>query len=411
MAAIAHLSTEQGTRQTVTGVTYTAVRSFSSSDFVAGGVYLILVMSSIDNAATSSQVKAHLVHGTTEFDGTEYIKTQLTAGANAPYTYFSWVVWTAVAFEGVAFEIASTAAGVVAGADQIVMVQMRLDVDLVENTDWFRAADDESDPVLVAGTPGASLSFTPPAGTDWLVLTSARFDIASATLSLGSKIVSTGTYNESVPSDMREGEATSEFLITSHMRVFTGLAASTQTFTENSYNDSADSGTRTNSRIFALNLNKFKEHVSAWTEAAETLGTTDWADPYQVGISLTPSVAGDSWIIATAIFDVGAALREVAFRLQIDNADSVGTWDAAVLNESSADATDDMPFGTQSVESLTAAAHTFDFEGDGSGGAADGQTVKQRSLCAFTFELAEAAPPVTIGDGGGPRTFFWIPPS
>jgi hypothetical protein len=189
---------------------------------------------------------------------------------------------------------------------------------------------------------------------------------------------------------MREGENTAERLITSHCRTFTGLAASTQTFKEQSYNDSADSGTRTNSRIFALNLNKFKNHVSAWTAAAETLGTTDWADPYQVGITLTPDVAGDVWILATAIFDVGAALREVAFRLQIDNADSVGTWVATVLNESSADATDDMPFGTQSVENLTAALHTFDFEGDGSGGAADGQTVKQRALCAFTFELAAA---------------------
>ena len=391
MAAIAHSFSEQGTRQTVTGVTYTAVLTHASSNFVAGAKYRIRVTAGIDSANTTNLVKARVVHGSTEFAGSEYIKDVLEAGATRPYSYIWQTVWTAVSGEAVALQIASDAAGIVVGADQIQITVMRLDADLVENTDWF-FAQYGGDPttLTLAGVDGASIMFTPPAGTDWCVETSARHDVGSTARSYGSRIVSSGTFNESVPTGFREGENLSEFLLMSQIRVFTALAASSQTFKEQSFNTQSAGDTRTHSSIFAFNLNKFKEHVSAWTVAAEVLGTTDWADPYQVGVSLTPSVAGDVWIIAQALFDCGNALREVAQRLQIDNVDSFGVWSATDYFESSNDATDETPFGTQTVENLSAAAHTFDHEGDCSS-VTGAPEVQHRSLCAFTFELAAAA--------------------
>jgi hypothetical protein len=391
MAELAHAFVEQTTRQTVTGVTYGTVASIPSSEFVADGVYIIRITALIDSSTTNFRMETKFIHGSTDFSGVEYAKKTLTAGSGAPYTYIGHQVWTAVSGEAINLQIRGLDAAQVVGADTIAMVVARLDADLVENTDYWQAERNVDDALDTTGVNGANISLTPPAGTDLLVLTCSRIDVDSVTSSFGSRIISTGTFNESSPSGVREGEISAEFLITSHARVFTGLAASAQTFTEQSFSEQSSGGIRTNSKLFAIRLDVFKNHVSAWTVAAEVLGTTDWADPFQVGISLTPDVAGDVWIIANAVFDAGNALREVAYRLQVDNVDQPTGWEAGDLIESTADATDEMPFGTQTVENLTAAAHTFDFEGDASGGTTGAPEVEDRMLCAFTFELAAGA--------------------
>lgn len=395
MTAIAHAFAVQTTVQTVTGTTFTTVLSLASSNFVADGVYLVEVQCTLGRADTTVDVQAKTRHGTTDFaDSAARWEAADQAGARVAYRWFTR--WTAVASEGIDIQIACDTAAVNVTADQITIMVMRLDVDLVENTDYVYAeVATDTNLSLTPLTNGASVTFTPTAGDDWLVKVCAQHDVVSVTASYGVRIFSSGTFNQTQPSLQREGENAAEQNVYTAARVFLGLGAVGQTFREESFNTQAASGVRLHSKIFALRLNAFRNHVGAWTEAEEALGTTDWADPYQVGISLTPDVAGDVWLEASMVADLNNASREATARLQVDDVDQPGTQTSDIyLLTDPADVTDEIPVHQMTIVNLSAAAHTFDWEGD-----ADSTTgapaAEDRHLCAFTMELPEA------GGGGG----------
>jgi len=404
MAAIAHSFGEQTTRQDVTGVTYTTVFTHSSTNFVASGKYLILVMGKLfGETANTTEVFCKVRHGSTDFADSEMIYCPPTGGGSPASTFpnnYAWhTVWTAVSSEDITVQIRGGTAADDVAMDQITFVAIRLDADLTESTDWYSNVYG-SDPtsLTTSGVNGATLSFTPPASTDWLVISSSRCDVGSEFESMGTRIVSTGTYAESVPSHEIETDepGAGSFVVQTCIRVFTGLAASTQTFTEQGFSDPSASGSRTHSSIFALNLNKFEKHVAAWTAASTgQLGTTAWADAFQTGVSLTPDTAGDVWVVAHGASTATANVREVIGRLQVDNTDQPAggteqTTDAYTEN-SNEDVRDTWPFGIQTVENLTAAAHTFDWEGHTNGGSS-AEAVLYRQLFGVSLELAAGGP-------------------
>jgi hypothetical protein len=113
-----------------------------------------------------------------------------------------------------------------------------------------------------------------------------------------------------------------------------------------------------------------------------------------VGETFTPDITGDAWAIAQGHATVDANIREVRYRLQIDNVDDPATQTtdqetSGEANDSSQDPTDRNQFGRQTVKAMTGSqTYTFDWEGYTNGAAV---SVDQRALCVFSFELAAAA--------------------
>lgn len=393
MAEIAHANAEQTTQQTTTSATYGDVTgaSIASGSFVAGKKYRIKVTAHVNNSAGSGPTGVKVLHGTTDFADSESIQARTDVNR---WWFYSWFhVWTAVSGEGIKVQLKSDGTNT-ARIDQIFISAINLSDDVTENTDWFfgeRSTDDALTSTYLAGaTTGA---FTPSGASDWLVETASQIDSgADTSVSAQSRIVRSGEASSTLPQMVLEGRA-SQIAMLSASRVF-ALTGVSNTFTEESGEQTTGGGhTRLHSKIFALNLNKFKNHAFAYTEADLELGTTAFGDQIQT-LSITPDLAGDVEIGAYWGFDANAVNTSAKSRVQVDNADQPPDQTTDTYNFFGNDNRDETPQGLHTVENLTASAHTIDLDASAST-VTGAPTAQERSLWAFTMELAAGAASIT----------------
>ena len=393
MAAIAHAFTEQNTPQTTTSVTYSDVTgaSIASGNFTTGKKYLLIItaQSTLNTADDASAIRT--LHGSTAFDESEQIQETETLADYGIYQFIT--VWTAVSGEGIKLQFRPLIDTLQVTIDQIAMFAMNLSDDLTENTDWFFAERATDDTLNIAFTDGAAVTFTPgTAGHDWLVLSYSQIDITSGTLTAISRLSRSGEASSLLPEARGVISLTTAvpgFLLS---RVF-NLGASSNTFTEQSASDTDATHTRLHSSIFALNLNKFKNHANAYTEADVALSATDYATQLQT-ISITPDVVSDTLIGSYCGFDGQSTLREFEFRVQLDEADQPTgqTTDNRQFAAGNND-TDENPCPLITmVTALSAAAHTIDLDGSVDNTAA-ASAAQHRTLWAVTMELAAGSNP------------------
>jgi len=394
MAAIARSFTEVTAPQTTTSASQVDIpgATIDSSFFTAGKKYLIVTQAIFNINAVNGNGAVRTLHGTTIFD-TFGSAMNLEPNQTSDYANYGFMdIWTAISGEGIKMTFLSDTGDTVT-VDQITLLAINLSDDLTENTDWFssKVVADTNLSTAWSTTNNASVTFTPPAGTDWLVLSNDNLTGNDGANNFESRINSNGTYTETVPFHSQEGEMVTGRWLFFHARVFTALGAISQTFTEQARVDAGTAiGPRTRSVIFALNLNKFKEHTSVWTEALLDVSATNFATNTAT-VSMTPSVAGDVWASYAHTFNADATGQSARIRLQVDNADQPDTQTSDALLEGSAnDATDEMFLYRQSVDTLSAAIHTWDVDASCETAAA-GRGVRHRSLWAVTMELPAAA--------------------
>jgi hypothetical protein len=260
------------------------------------------------------------VHGTTAFADSEQLRAGTQSTRRTPY--FWWTVWTAVSGEDVNIQYRGNPnSAPTASLDFIILIAINLSDDVTENTDWVYAERTTDDALTTTPLAGASITFTPGSASDWLVLTNGQYTMCADTISYISKMETSGEASSSLAEARREmiaaGEAT-RFNVVSLARVF-ALGAASNTFAEYG-SESAVEVTRTHSRVFALNLDKFRNHAFAYTEADVSLSATNYATLLQT-LSITPDVTGDVWVAGYFGFDVGNVARIVEYRIQRDNAD------------------------------------------------------------------------------------------
>jgi len=396
-AAIAHSFTEVTAPQTTTSASQVDITgaTIASSFFTAGKKYLIVTQAIFNINAVNGQGDVRTLHGTTLFD-TLGSKMDLEPNQSSDYANYGFMdIWTAISGEGIKMAFLSNS-GETVTVDQVTLFAMNLSDDLTENTDWLSSTvvADTNLSTAWSTTNNASVTFTPPAGTDWLVLANAQITGNDGAVNFESRIESSGTYTETVPFHSQEGEIVTGKWLFHNARVFTALGAVSQTFTEQARIDTGTAtGPRKHSKIFALNLNKFKEHTSVWTAALLDVAATPNFDTNTATVSMTPSVAGDVWSGYAHTFNADGTGQSARIRLQVDNADQPDTQTSDALLEGSAnDATDEMFLYRQSVDSVTAASHTWDVDASCETATA-GRGVRHRSLWAVTMELADGAPP------------------
>ncbi|HYU07346.1 MAG TPA: DUF2341 domain-containing protein, partial [Thermoplasmata archaeon] len=386
--SVDHTFVEVTTVQSTTSDTYVDIpgATIGSSSFTAGRKYLLVFTAQVASPLSASQsAYIQTVHGSTLFSGSEFsFRTDDTA---ARYGYYWFTVWTAVSGEGVKLQHHIEGNTVRVDTDQITMFKLDLG-DLTENTDWSFNENTAGD--TIAGTTWdglASATFTPSAATNWLVMTTMRGDPDAISVNYESRIARSGEATETQPLTTWEGNAvTNDRYVQTLARVFP-LTAASNTFTQESRCDAACTYPRSYSSVFALNLNKFEDSTSSWTEAPIALSTTNFATQVQTA-GLTPTRAANVWVLGQFAVDVDAAGNFHRFRLQVDNVDQPGTQTSDAYGQwENWDAKDEVVSAIQTVGNLAVAAHTFDLDASREGTTANAE---DRMIFAVSMVLAGA---------------------
>jgi hypothetical protein len=394
-AEIPHFYQEQfTTRQTSTSTSFVDVTngSISSASFVTDAKYLISVTAQLDGSSAAVNTAAQTLHGTTAFTDSVWSNQTNTATTNK-ILYAWWTVWTAVSGEGIKLQFKNQAAAT-AGIDNVTLVAIKIS-DLTENTDWKYQEVNAVTALVTTGDSTANNAIVTviptTAGHDWLCLTKSRITGTNIAASTGSRIVRSGEASSTGPFVQVEGEdATNDSQVYTLARVF-NLGAASNTFTEKGFAAQSNNGNRQTSAVFILNLNKFRNHANAYSDASVTaLSTTAYATQASTA-SITPSVTGDVWAYAFMTFDSNSAGNNFKARMQIDNVDQPGganaqTGDNYIL-QTSWDVTDELPFNIQTIDSLTSgSAHPVDL--DASESATTGTPgARAKGVFAVTMEL------------------------
>lgn len=400
MATIPHTFTERNTVQTNNTTTYVAVTGIAqaSSNFTAGEKYLIIATAQL-GAGAAVATDIHVLHGSTEFEGS--LGTLYLLDASQKTTYSFATVWTAVASEGLTMEFRGFSG---TGASNntvnfVSLLSIQLSTVLAENTDWH-FNESTADQALTTGSTqydGGSITFTPgTASQNWLVLAHATYTCTTTGAATqtrinrdsGTSLTPLAIY---VPNNLAVSVATIA-------RVF-NLPASSTTFTEQSMCTTGAIATRTYSCVLAINLDKFTAYGQAYTDGDFTYTATAIATPDELQTcSVTPTQADDVWILGYHGFDKAVASYTNQLRVQVDNSDQPAgqTTAAYVFNSGHTgnSATDEVPtmFSTL-VASMTAAAHTIDLDGAVSN-TTSSPSAQQRQLVAVQLR--------TPGSGAGP---------
>jgi hypothetical protein len=388
---LGHTFVEQTTNQAlVNQAAYVDVTGCALTDanLTDGKKYLIVVIGQGNSTGTNSEGYFRMVHGSTEFEGSEKGTEPMTSGS-IRYPYFWYTVWTAVAGEAVKLQGHGSAATTV-NIDQVSMVAIKLSDDLTENTDWAFNENLTDTTLAVAYATGNSATLTKSFnGTDdILVLALASLNPASITVPQKTRINASGGVTDTGVEWIQEAEDATDgqdTLLQTLVKVYTPTTSST-TFTTESESSSA-TGTRLYNSIFWLNLNKMKKHAFQATQAEISLDTTDtFATSTNVATaSITPTVTGDVWCLGFCILDVAATGEYMRARIQVDNADQPGTQTSDNYQVNDAwDATDELPWAMQTMESLSNAAHTLDVDATK---ATNVRPVEDRLSMMVTMEL------------------------
>lgn len=368
------------------------VAILSSSNFTPGGIYLLTGHSLLWGPDASTHHIMSMFHGNAKFSGSQF-SLEPPNGSTAKGSNYLWfTVWPALTSEDISLKIRTSTSTIAIGADNTTLTSLRLDEYLVENTDYFFVTSSVTSSLGTSPLSGASITFTPSAGTDWLVMTTAQLRVSSLVVNYGSLISASGTYNTTTPSASREGEDAVNTHVITLVRPFLGLAAIPQTFHEASFNLVGASGQRYYSSIFALNLSKFRNYLAEYTDTQVAMQAADWGTVFPPSTSsiLTPDVSSDIYTITSAVWNPNALGLELFSRLQTNAGDTPLTQTADRKQEQEpADAIDELEWHRQWLTGSSAAfSQTYTWQGDLSGTVTNNQFIQCRSMVIFTTELA-----------------------
>lgn len=391
--AIPHAFVEVTTPQTKTGDTnYSDISGavIPSTEFVPGRKYLLYCTAQLTlDAINEFGIKA--LHGTTDFDGSEFVSPPQTASVY--YTWGWFTVWTAISAEAIKLQFKTTASGQTVTADQITLFALEISELFTENTDWFFDENFTNTSLTTSDSTSnnAQVSFTPGENSDWLVFAKARIDPASVQ-DYQSKLDSTGDVTSGDPRNFIRADTPIDTTMMHFMQRVYALTNQVNTFTQKSLSNGND-GTRLDSAVFAINLSKFKTHSFVYTLSNIGLSTTNFDTLVQTD-SITPSKTDNIWIGVYSNFlpDITFGGLPTKIRMQVDNVDQPPTQSSDVLNQlENLGGSDEMPWPIQTVESLDDTSHTTDL--DAGGGSNPFGLARSRLI--FEVELAIPAQTIT----------------
>ena len=386
---------EQMTQQVATTISpYTVAATLSSSQFVLGQKYLVVVnaLFSSNNAGVGGNIKTF--HGNTIFNGS-HVNRENTGSSVYHYTYTYFTVWTAVAGEDITLQFnTNVEAGNTTQMNQITIFAMEISEELQEGQDWYFNEIDESTDLannVWTAYNNATLNITPQnSGDDWLVMTVAQLrDVGSGASGAQAltRINHTGDVSETDPTLQLTTQDTNDIFVDCNIRAYT-LTNSPNTFQEQSSQIFSGTAHRSYSAAFALNLSKFKNHLATYTQAEVDLSSTPYATTVQSG-SFNPTWDGKTWLLSAWVFSATGNGPRPQSRIQTDGADTPAgqTANAFDLEPALLGNTTLAPIQFQVLQDLKSQSHALTCDGSVNVAAA-GRGAQNRQIIAITTDLA-----------------------
>jgi len=389
MAEINHVFVEQTTNQTTSSTTYGDVSGavITDAQLTDGKKYLIVITAQCRNNDTNNNPFFRTVHGSTEFEGSEFSFNRSFFGAHR-FRYVWYTVWTAVASEDVKIQFRQSTSGTTE-IDHISMVAINLSDDLTENTDWH-FAEDLTDHALAAtfgSTDDASITFTPNGTDDWFVIATALLVPSNSGATYETRINATGGVSDTAVIHVHKANDSNDSFVQTVMKVYTPTSTST-TFECESKGPTGDD--RVYNSVFALNLNKFSQHnqdVQPTTLVCDA--TNAFATSTEMAsTSITPDITGDVWCL---VFGTDDSANQFKYRMQVENADQpAGQTSDAYDQHGGLGAADRHMHMMQSIENLASgASRATDLDVTST----TANNHKNRLAMMVTMELAAAGGP------------------
>ncbi len=389
MVEIAHLRDFVSSEQTTTSSTFSSTTcTIADTAFVATGKYLIIASGLIGGDDTNQLCEMRLVHASTVFKGSLSVEEPRVAASTGFFEDWGgfWIFDQPETRETITIQFRSTDDTTTARADLLSLIAIRLDDDLVENTDWWWAEDDDiASPVALSTGPFATKTITTTTDDDYLVLGHIQVDYASLSGS-GTPLlrIAGTTYNKK----SCEGEDTAEFESVLNVAYYTEPSGQSRVF------DIHGTGSQDHaySQVFVLKLNGVFADYAGVHNAGTVAGSTDYTE--LAGVAPVLATTQDVLLLAWSALDASAA-RYPRSRLQEGGADEItsGTNYQAQTHDNR----DEHAFWLTDIQNITSGTKDFDFDSQLNGSSGSWQ---YRNLITLGLELfaagAGSASPATI---------------
>lgn len=396
MAAITHLAKPDAAERSTSNTALTEItqRTISWSDlttagFAASDVVFIIWNWSLGADSFSNNAICNIGRGTTFAGRTDWFPVDILEEAQstsslAGQRHFGWIEQhTLVVNENIYFSLGGVSTRTSRSANFNCTIIKRADLDA---DDYRYDAQANAIAVTTDFADGRDAAVTLPSasGGDWLILGCGNWDVGSTAVSLEQRLSIDGV--GTVMFLRHEGEDTAEQL--PFMCVYPlDSAAASQVVTFEGREDSSSSFVLDASRVLALRLEAFADHITLHDTTSDALSTTP--DTYvETGtVDLVLGATGDVFVIGQSIISDGSLARDPYLRLQEGDADIISAMGRA--SSSVYDTTDNVGVVTHVIGSMTSGTKTIDMD-VAQDVSTDAANVAERSLVAFSLELAAA---------------------
>ena len=366
-------------------------------DLTTGRTYLVLAHGLMRAQVALGRVGVHLVHGATEFAGSEQLLSPLNLIDWHPWTWAG--LWTHDGVSDLAVEIKS---------DGVAQCEFRWgSLVALDVTDQVAAGDVHTSELgtshVLTTTPfdGASVTFTPSAAQagSWLVLTSARLTVDSTANSFATRLRRSGEASSTTPDALVQGRAVGDALVLTQARLCT-LTAAANTFTEQSSRVGTNAATAARTRSFVLAFRvDLCETAADLYQDGETDLDTSWLTLQSV--SYEPATTGAALFLLQAVPDLNQASKFARLRPWLDNTEFESQYDSAVprlMVTPSGNTTEHWPclFVYSRASVANTSAHPVTIRGECQSPTQAGKGAKHLLTLGLSMQLAPGG-----GPGGG----------
>ena len=391
--------------KTCSSGTWTPITEYTiaSTNFTPGVKYLVVINFSINVGGSNDYAAmAHVLHGTTEFsDSTYRNETRRNTAAHCGHAYNYWTVWDAVSGEDISVEVSTPGTGLTVRTEEYEAFVINLEGDLVENTDWFyQAATHSGDlPTTWGIAPGIGAGVTFDGGNDdWMILGFGRF-LSDAT----SNQYCMRIYDVTTGLDYCQTRHATENVndYRPHM-IVAGIenAGSNHTVRVEAINITANTNNWSHSKVFALNLNKFKDHWIGYSTTGVSITSLGTWMQVDRKADYTASQTGDVLIWAQETQDVGENTKATYSRITVNG---------AVVPAGHSDAKRELPHGANDEDPhhriylgcLNAGSNDIEVDMNEDVDVSPAAVVDIHSMVIFSMEKSNEAPTLDwTGDAG-----------
>lgn len=402
MADITNLYKSDAVVRSTTNTSQTEIteRTISWSDLTTAGfansdeVFIIWGFTLNSNQITNNStcdigIGSTFAGRTSQFPAIPRLESMVAATIRGG-AHLGWITeYTLVTNDNIYFSLAMVTSGTASSHNFSCLVLKKSDLDA---GDYRYNAVANALAVTTSFQNDATVTLPSASGDDWLILGCGDWSVGSASHNFEQQLEVNGNIRALVS---QEGEDTSEQLPVMCVHYYAAAAASA-VINFQAREDSTTSFVLDRSRILAIRLEAFTDHIGLYDTTTDSVGGPDsYVETGTVSLSLTAT--GDVWVIGQSHFNATDSTSDPYMRLQENNTDIV--TDMGRGTDHYRDPSTLVGLWTHVVGSMTSGTKTIDMDcaQDTNSGSLG---VTERSLVALSLDL------VSVEGGASPLLHF-----